>query len=254
MRSIGLAFSFVFLLNQSFAQRTDTTIRGVKIYFTVKTVSAFPVEWQTAPTSAVSEPIGSWEIKRSKGVIATALAKYPVAVLAKTIKDVYFFKTMSFFDVGYGGTNSNDAVYITNDGPANGYTDAYLEQTYHHEYSSILFRDYPSLLDTVAWKSANVAGFDYNDPEAGVGAIRNNQSSQDLDTDLCNKGFLTQYSYSSLENDVNTVAQNLFKPDPVFWDYVDRFPRVRQKVKLLIGFYNKLDKSFTEAYFRKFTP
>ena len=98
-----------------------------------------------------------------------------------------------------------------------GYTELYLEQTFHHEFSSILYRNHPSFFDEAGWKNANISGFDYNDPEAGVGAIRNNQSSQDLDTALCKKGFLTQYSVSGMENDINTFAQNIFSPSENFW-------------------------------------
>ena len=106
-------------------------------------------------------------------------------------------------------------------------------------------------MDTTAWKKTNMAGFDYNDPESGVGAIRNHQSSQDLDTFLCRHGFLTQYSYSSLENDINTVAQNLFMPSTGFWNIVDQYPAVRKKITLLIAFYNRINPFFTEKYFRE---
>lgn len=247
----AIVFFFFHSLNAQ-AGPGDTTIRGVEVYFNAGTTEAFPAEWQTAPTNASSFPIAKAEISRSNSVMIKALSKYPTGLLGLTLKAVYFFKDMSFFNVGFGGTNSNDAVYITNDGEEKGYTDAYLEQTFHHEFSSILFRDYPQFIDTNAWKKANIAGFDYNDPEAGVGAIRNNESSQSLDTILCTKGFLTQYAYSSLENDINTIAQNLFSPEENFWLYADKYPRIKQKVKLLIAFYSKLDKNFTESYFRKF--
>ena len=158
---------------------------------------------------------------------------------------------MKFYEVGYGGTNSTDALYLTNSGTAAGYSDLYLEQTFHHEYSSILYRNYPSFIDEEAWKEINIAGFDYNDPENGVGAIRNNESSQDLDTALCKKGFLTQYSLSGIENDINTFAQNIFSPSAGFWKIVDQYPRIKQKVKLLIDFYNKIDPLFTVDYFKK---
>jgi hypothetical protein len=85
-----------------------------------------------------------------------------------------------------------------------------------------------------------------------VGAIRNNASSQDLDSSLCNKGFLTQYAQSSMENDINTFAQNLFSPSEGFWQLADRFPRINKKVKLLVSFYNRIDSIFTEKYFRSF--
>ncbi len=184
--------------------------------------------------------------------MVTALGKYPADILAKNLHAVYFLRSMSFFGVGYGGTNSTDALYFTNDGVDNGYTDFYLEQNLHHEFSSILYRNHSEYLDTSSWKAANIEGFDYNDPEAGVGAIRKNQSSQDLDSELAEKGFLTQYAYSSLENDVNTLAQNLFRPDPKFWEFVEKYPRIRTKVNLLIHFYGELDQSMNEAWFRKF--
>ena len=106
-------------------------------------------------------------------------------------------------------------------------------------------------LDTAAWSKANVPGFIYNDPGEGIGAIQKNQSSQDIDTVLCSKGILTQYALSAMENDINTIAQNLFCPDRNFWKTVDKYPRVKAKVLLLINFYNKFSPAYTERYFRK---
>lgn len=245
------ALLFLPLIASTQTYERDTMICGVGIHFTFS-LSNFPSSWIPAPTNAAGESIKNKEIHRSKIVMEKALAKYPLAVLKANLRNIYFLRTMSFFGVGYGGTNSTDALYFTNDGIDNGYTDFYLEQNLHHEFSSILFRNFPEYLDTTSWKAANIEGFDYNDPEAGVGAIRKNQSSQDLDTALAKKGFLTQYAYSSLENDVNTLAQNLFMPDPEFWNFVNNYPRIRTKVNLLINFYSKLDASLNEEYFRKF--
>ncbi|HEY6503086.1 MAG TPA: hypothetical protein VIZ28_03845 [Chitinophagaceae bacterium] len=231
------------------AQAGDTTIKAVYIGFNYSS-DIFPESWRPAPISAYGEKIAAEEIKRSKMIMQKALAKYPEATL-KNLHSTYFLKQLKFYDVPYGGTNSTDRVYLVNQGISLGYTDKYLEQTFHHEFSSILFRNFPALLDTNNWKSANQPGFIYNDPENGVGAIRNNQSSQELDSLLCQKGILTQYGGSSIENDVNTFAQNLFRPDTGFWKFVDRFPRIREKTTLLIRFYTKLSPLFTEQYFRK---
>ena len=250
-KQLVLSVSLLFLWLYSCAAPSDTTIYGVPVYFSY-TDSPFPTEWQAAPISATAVKMDVAEISRCKTVMTTALKKYPEEVLQINLKALYFFKSISFYNVGYGGTNSTDMLYLTNNGNAMGYTNSYLEQTFHHEFSSILFRNYPALLDTVSWKNANVAGFDYNDPEAGVGAIRNKQSSQEPDTALCSKGFLTQYACSSLENDVNTIAQNLFRPDEKFWVFADLYPRIRKKVSLLISFYRNISAVFTEQYFRKF--
>ncbi|MDZ4795994.1 MAG: hypothetical protein SGI83_17065 [Bacteroidota bacterium] len=228
----------------------DTTIKGVVVGFNYAR-SIFPESWQTAPISAKGEQIAAAEVQRCKAVMVKALYKYPVNALAKELKIVYFLKSMTFYDVGYGGTNSTDALYLTNSGVSAGYTNLYLEQTFHHEYSSILYRNHPTFLNEEEWKKTNIAGFDYNDPENGVGAIRNNESSQDLDTLLCKKGFLTQYSLSGLENDINTFAQNMFSPSENFWKIVDQYPRIKAKVKLLADFYNKVNPVFTDDYFKK---
>ena len=249
--SIATFLTTVILHTVAFANPADTTINGIPVKFTL-TASTFPEEWRAAPINATAELIDPAEIPRCKPVMVKTLNKYPRAVLQANLKAVYFFKGILFYNVGYGGTNSSDMVYLTNNGEAQGYTVTYLEQTFHHEFSSILFRNFPSLLDTIAWKKANIAGFDYNDPEAGVGAIRNNESSQTLDTTLSKKGFLTQYALSGMENDINTMAQNFFNPDPGFWTIVDKFPRIRQKATLLIAFYNKINTVFTEQYFRQF--
>jgi len=232
------------------AQNPDTTIREVYIGFVYKT-DIFPKSWRPDPIHASGHEIDRREIARSKIIITRALSKYPEKMLEYNLKAAYFLKDMKFYGVGFGGTNSSDAVYITNQGVSLGYTDKYLEQTFHHEFSSILLRNYPSFLDTNAWKAANATGFIYNDPENGVGAIRNNQSSQALDTLLCRKGLLTQYAGSDIENDVNTFAQNLFAPERDFWNYVDRYPGIKKKTDLLVNFYGRLSSMYTKAYFRK---
>ncbi|HYM94689.1 MAG TPA: hypothetical protein VET23_11160 [Chitinophagaceae bacterium] len=251
MKTILKLFIPLFFPCLLLASTADTTVQGVQIE-TNYSPAIFPKSWQDSPVNATGEQITPGEWRRAEMAIIKALKKYPKDMLTLNLKAVYLLKSMSFYNVGFGGTNSSDAVYVTNNGESQGYTDAYLEQTFHHEFSSILFRNYPSLLDTTTWKLQNDPGFDYNDPENGVGALKNHESSQALDTLLAKKGMLTQYAMSSLENDLNTLAQNLFRPAENFWSIVDHFPKVRAKVKLLIAFYNHLSPVFTENYFRSF--
>jgi len=229
-------------------QQADTLIRGVIIRFDYDE-NSFPSSWLEAPISGTGESLAAGEKKRSRAVIIRALNKYPPGVLRDNLKEVYVLRSISFYNVGYGGTNSNDIVFLTNNGILQGYTDTYIEQTFHHEFSSILYRNFPLLLNEVAWQEANPPGFDYKDPENGVGAIRNNESSQEIDTALCRLGFLTQYALSGMENDINTIAQNLFVPSPGFWHIVDTYPLIAKKTRLLIAFYNRIDPVFTESYF-----
>ncbi len=244
-----LVFSFFHLTAFSSHTPSDTTIKGVSIRFSYSPL-IFPESWQATPISAKGEQIATSEIQRCNGLMEKALNKYPLKNLEKELKAVYFLKSMKFYEVDFGGTNSTDALYLTNGGISNGYSDIYLEETFHHEYSSILYRNHPSFFNAREWKKASIRGFKYKDPENGVGAIRKNQSSQELDTLLCKKGFLTQYSLSGLENDINTFAQNMFSPPENFWKIVNQYPRIKKKVKLLTDFYFKIDPLFTDDYFR----
>ena len=231
----------------------DTTIKGVRIFFQYSP-SIFPGNWHESPIDAKAEQLPVYEVRRSTSVIINALAKYPVRILRSNIKAVYFLKAMSFYGLTYGGTNSRDTLYLANRGDRLGYSDLYIEQTFHHEFSSVLYRNYPSFFDAHAWALAHDKNFLYNDPEEGNGAIRNNKSSQSLDTSLCRLGFLTQYSLSSLENDINTIAQNIFSPSKNFWKLVDEYPLIKKKVGILTDFYHKVDPLFTIDYFRKLNP
>lgn len=248
-RSSFFFFLFLFPVLKGYSTPPDTTIRGVAVQFTFSR-NIFPVSWRDDRIKANGQAIDPKEVDRSLVIVTKALRKYPASTLQKELRTVYFVKSLEFFGVAYGGTNSNDALYLANNGASMGFTDLYLEQTFHHEYSSILYRNHTSWFDEKGWTAINPSGFIYNDPENGVGAIRNNASSQELDTLLCKKGFLTQYSQSSLENDLNTFAQNLFSPSEGFWEIADKYPAIRRKMKLLVSFYNQIDPAFTEDYFR----
>src|SRR5262245_35031945 len=133
---------YLLILFPSFlpAQELDTTIRKVHVGFTYSK-KIFPESWRDAPINATGFQIDYNEIPRSKAIVARALAKYPESLFEINLKNLFFLKDMTFYDVGYGGTNSSDAIYLTNQGTLRGYTDKYLEQTFHHELSSILFRN-----------------------------------------------------------------------------------------------------------------
>jgi hypothetical protein len=228
----------------------DTTVNGITVSYDYSP-AIFPDTWRIKPINAQAEKIVTSEVERTKSIISRAFSKYPAELLKDNLRAVYFVKSMKFYNVGYGGTNSSDAIYLTDGGFLHGYTDSYLEQTFHHEFSSILFRNFITFIDTIAWTKANEKDFRYYDPDNGVGAIKKHRSSQVINLTLCNKGFLTEYAMSSIENDLNTVAQQLFLPSKNFWKIADTCPRIRMKTQLLINFYNTLNPLFTESYFRK---
>ena len=133
-----------------------------------------------------------------------------------------------------------------------GLTTTILNKLFTTNFQVSCYVTYPAALAEQEWKNLNEKDFSYDDPENGVGAIRGNRASQDLDSTLCSQGFLTQYAMSGFENDLNTFAQNLFEPAPDFWKVVDKISQDKAKTILLVKFYNTLNSQFTESYFKKF--
>ncbi|HLO98167.1 MAG TPA: hypothetical protein VK171_06205 [Fimbriimonas sp.] len=207
-----------------------------------------PDSWLAAPVSGVATPVERSEFLRVRPIVQNEFKRYPQGVLSHLTR-VQVVKGINFFGQPYGGTNSNDTVYLAVDGIANGYTALYISTSFHHELSSILLRKFPKYLDQKAWSQTLPKGFSYS--SSGVSAIAQGKASTAVDPRLAAQGFLSQYSQSAQEEDFNVIAQNLFLGGKGFWEVVDKYPSMSAKVKLVINFYNRLDSSFTESSFRK---
>lgn len=209
----------------------------------------FPAGWNTH-YQMTSSPLAPAATDRCIKIISNALLKYPNELITKNLKSVYVLSSLGFRGVLASGTNSDDTVYVVCGTPDQGYSDEYVEQTFHHEFSSILLRNYPYFFSTIKWQSINPKSFSYLD--SGVSAILANKGSQNYEVKLNSDGFLCDYSTSTLENDFNMIAESLFEPTPQFWLAVDKNQKIRDKVNLVIHFYNQLSSQFNEGYFRNF--
>ena len=179
------------------------------------------------------------------------MAKYPAHVLKENLHTIYAFNSLNFYGLPYGGTFSvsKKTVYITDDTSLN-VKDQCIESFFHHEFSSILLRKHPCFISKRTWKSNNQLDFHYG--KGGLEAIREGNSSMEYDSILNEKGFLNKYSQSSLEEDMNVFAQNIFAGGPGFWKIVDHYDKIKAKALLIISFYHKIDPVFTEKYFRQY--
>ena len=88
----------------------------------------FPGYWYDPEINAKAESLSEDEIERSRSIIISAMDKYPIEVLKDNLKSVYVLKSMNFYGVDYGGTNSETSVYVVNSGVDTGYSDIYVEE------------------------------------------------------------------------------------------------------------------------------
>ena len=236
-----ICFISIYANSQGTDERT-----GIQIFFKIDK-EAFPKSWETEEISAKGTSLDKIEIDRSLKVIIKALSKYPIELVKENIAKIYILKSIEFYGQEFGATNSNDVIYIANNGELLGYSDFYIEKSFHHEFSSILLRNYPKLFNEEKWKRINKISYG----NGGVQALKDSKDSQSFDSLLALNGFLFEYATSDLENDFNSFAENLFNPSDEFYLLVDKYVGIHQKYKLIIEFYSKLHKSLTEDFFRK---
>jgi hypothetical protein len=231
------------------ASRAYTDARtGIAIEF-VEEENMFPESWYEGEINGKAESLDPSEYTRTQSILDKALKKYPITFLQNNLKKIYVMKAVKFFGQVYGGTNSNDVVYISNNGESMGYTNAFVEQTFHHEFSSILLRKYYTSFDETSFKAANAEGFQYG--SGGIDALINGESSQHFEAALNENGILCQYGGASVEEDFNTFTENLFLASPGFRELLTKYPRLDRKARIIVRFYKTLEPTFTWKYFEK---
>jgi hypothetical protein len=204
----------------------------------------FPEDWYGGEINATAASLKKEEENRSIHIIKNALEKYPEEIISNNLRKVYLLDRMSFFGVSYGGTCSDVNVYITN----RGYKGFYIEQTLHHEFSSILWKNHRSSFKEQEWLSLNPENFTYGN--GGVDAIKNNRSSIDPDEKFNRLGFINEYATSDLEEDINCNAEYLFLPNEQYYQLLLKYDVIRKKRELLIEFYHNLHSSLNKDFFQ----
>jgi hypothetical protein len=177
-----------------------------------------------------------------------ALKKYPQRLIAANLKSIYVLHTLEYSGISASGTNSRGQVYLANRGSGEGFTDCWVERTFHAEFSSILLRNFPRHLDKARWEAVNGMAFKYG--LSGVQAVREGKTRKSFDASLHPQGFLYQYAKSSLENDFNSIAEQLFLGDGRFWAVVTTHLRLRNKTDLAVEFYKRTDAAFNGPFFK----
>jgi len=231
------------------AQASETVIHDGPVRIaTSADRNIFPRSWQSTRINARAESLADEETERSRTILTAAFKKYPAEILVAQLDAVYVLHRLRYFGISASGTNSRNRIYLANRGVAHRFTDARIEGTFHAEFSSILLRNFPRHLDTDAWKAINRMGFEYG--SSGVEAVRNRMARKHFDAKLHAAGFLHQYAQSTLENDFNSIAEQLFLGNPRFWVVVNQHECLRRKTQLVIHFYQQIDPSFDTGFFQ----
>jgi hypothetical protein len=212
-------------------------------------IESLPDYWRSGEINGKVRRLSSNEVERTKRIISNAFSKYPNAVLSENLERVCVFGKMEFYGLGYGGTYYKNTVYLVNKGDEMGYDDEWIEQSFHHEFSSVLLKKYDRYFNEEAWRNCNSADFNYGN--GGVDALASGNCDTDFSEHYNRMGLLNQYGSSDIEEDVNEFAENLFLPHDGFAEVLQQYPSIRKKRALLIDFYHRINPEFTTEYFHQ---
>ncbi len=216
----------------------ETQAAVPKLDFTAQK-QIFPEEWQPYVTKL--EPPSRTHKNNAVKDLTQAAAKYFDGSL-DGVSSVHVVGKMQFGNLNYGGTYHQDKIYIAADGKNE------VEKTFHHELSSLLLKSHADKFDKASWLAANPPGFRYEGGSAA--AVSSGENGLDFEAERHQMGFLSDYSTSSLEDDFNMYAENLFAGGDDFWRVADTYPEVKAKTDLIVDFYQTIDPRYTESYFR----
>ncbi len=265
-------YALIAMLAQAIALSSLVPVHGQDLAVDIKFPSDnqfLPKSWTLEPISASTVALPKEHQEKARKIIAKGLSKYPKELAKKYLNDVSIVKSLKFYGVGYGGTYMSNSkrvllVYRPEFDPRG------FEQRLHHEFSSILLKMNESDFEKKRWLTANAPGFEYR-----AGGVIEEQSGDrseatkvlaaeqektggsgstllTLDAALMEEGFLTAYNRVSVEQDVNETVAHLFT-NPELWNLSVKYPRIDQKVDILIDFFRTLDPEMDRIYFRNLT-
>jgi len=211
---------------------------GVSVRHKYNAATFFPARWLRPPISGEGSQMPPEEITRVLAAVEKFLSAYPKELLKKNLTDIYLVSGMKFYGKGFGAAYGNSAIYVNSEGESKGYTEQFLLSQMHSELSSIFLMNYAGEFSQEAWKSVNVAGWEYNG--TGVEMLGRNDIFAQTD-ELLSRGFLVKYSQSSIENDVNMFAFWAFTKPEQLRELTSKYDRIGRKYRLVVQFYNKID-------------
>ena len=198
------------------------------------------------PINGKAVQLDNFGIARFSKILPKVLNEYPPEVIKNNLKTIKLSKEVSFYGVRYGGSSFGHMVYLTDFGRDNGFTDFYISQTFHHEFSSVLMKnhDFP----TKKWLAVNPPDVKYEtDFEKYLKSIEEDRDLKGNEY-FYRRGVMSKYSYTTLENDFNLYAQTVFNEPMRMKKLVIKYPLIKAKYDILKDFYLSISPDFS-AYF-----
>jgi len=178
-----------------------------------------------------------WQTYLALSALKKAIGEYPEALIKEESPNIILTGRLTLLNVEIGGSlQSNNWVLLATNYLYTWSDGKNLENIFHHEFSSLLIKKYD--FPEKNWLSTLPKNFSYpNDELAELEAAKKFITNQKFFHD---RGFVSDYGASSLENDVNTYAELLIGNPEKLSFLEEKFPIIKRKANILRAFYQKV--------------
>ena len=186
-----------------------------------------------------SEPTGERR-DRSQEVLRRAMRRYPPSMLTRHLRFVYVSRRL----FQQGEELSGLYVYmppglcLAVGSPKEDFDALWLRNTFHHEFSHALYTQRPGF-PRKEWLAQNAPGFFYDGSyaEASYDEFATTES-------LAEQGLVNSYAASEMAEDFAEVAERVMGNDAEFWRACRKYPRLAEKARLVVRFYQRVEPKF----------
>lgn len=162
---------------------------------------------------------------------------YPRALVESCVSRILVVKYLSNADKVVGGFASSQRHEIVVS--ANESNFQFLNRFLHHELAHILLQRFPP--DRAAWLNAvDNSALSYAFDTAGTHTLNIGKRSFDKPEEYFKNGFLREYGASCFEEDFCVYAEFMLG-DPKTFLMFQKYPLVREKTKIILDYYRRLD-------------
>lgn len=170
---------------------------------------------------------------------------YDKMFLNRNIKQIFLVKSLKYRGDMVGGLSDGSSIYICLDDYSNyqNYRDNIYFHALNHEFSSHILNKM-SYTKKIVWRS--ITHFYNETAEFLSKCLRDTTFSRGVEESLLEKGLLTRYSSTNMENDFNVYAEILFSGDRSIISAKQKYPNVKRKLDILKEVYR--DAGFTGKF------
>lgn len=179
-------------------------------------------------------------------ILKRALGKYPSDLIKNTLTKVYIGGPYSENDAVIVGMYEKTNIYLFYNHKWGDNTPLFLEQTFHHEFSSILVKQYN--FPAFDWLKLCPPTFSYIINPKKIDKYMNTVGSYAATESMLRDGVVSAYGMVNAENDINTYAETIFTQPEKMKEYIARYPVIAKKYKMLEKFYLDISPEFIKIF------